>query len=98
MCNVPPHDIESVLDKYPANVEDDAKKEGNKSLLVLSGEEKEAANVGAEYSNDIDHQPWYEVVRLLIVCAINAKDVTEEEQGETEEFTTIRKYVGVDRN
>ena len=68
MFQVPPHDIVSVLDKCPADVEDNAETERNKSLplevtlLDLSGQDEEAANVVDEYQDTVDNKPGYEEV------------------------------------
>ena len=99
MIHFSPHDVESVLDKSPANVKDNAENERWKSIplewtvLILGEEDEKAANVGAEYSDDVDNQPWYEVIRLVFDYSRDSEDVAEQKDGETKAFADSGKYL-----
>ena len=55
-------------------------------FTILGWEDEEAANVGADDSDDVDYQPRYEEVRLVLVYSRYGEDVTEEKNRETEDL------------
>ena len=59
----------------------------------MGEEDEKAADVGAEYSDDVDNQPWYETVGLVIDYSRDSKDVAEQKDGETKAFTDSGKYL-----
>ena len=59
-------------------------------LQSLSGENKKTPNIGAEYSNDIDHKPGNEEVWLVLVYPRYGKNVADDENQEAEELTDHR--------
>ena len=49
------HHNESILDKYPVNVEDNTNTERNESLFVQSQKDSKADHVEDDYSNKVNN-------------------------------------------
>ena len=80
----------------PEDMEDNPKTKRKESIPVEiifqpPGEEnKKASNIGTKYSNDVDHQPGYEEVWLILVYSRYGKNIADNVHEETEELTDHR--------
>ena len=77
-------------------MKDNPKTKGKESIPVEivfqppGGEDEKAPNIGTKYSNDVDHKPGNEKVRLFLVYTRYGKDVADDEHEETEELIDDR--------